>query len=138
MANTNNNDAAITWSASSTKSLTSNTTREASDAVSIHVDAVQASLQVKVDNSGTPSSGDTVDLWISWSPDASVYDTEEHAQFLGRLDTYATNDPGEDPTQRTYTLNVSGKQSFKLLSRGNQAASRNVTVSAIYNEHRMV
>lgn len=137
MANTNNNDAAVTWSASSTKSLTSNTTREASDAVSIHVDAVQASLQVKVDNSGTPSSGDTVDLWISWSPDASVYDTEEHAQFLGRLDTYANNDPGEDPAQTTYTLNVSGKQSFKLLARGNQAASRNVTLSAIYNEHRM-
>lgn len=137
MANTNNNDAAVQWSASSTKSLTSNTTREASDAVSIHADAVQASLQVKVDNSGTPASGDTVDLWISWSPDASVYDTEEYAQFLGRLDTYATNDPGEDPAQRTYTLNVSGKQSFKLLARGNQAASRNVTLSAIYNEHRM-
>lgn len=137
MANSNNNDAAVTWSASSTKSLTSNTTREASDAVSINADAVQASLQVKVDNSGTPASGDTVDLWISWSPDASVYDTEEHAQFLGRLDTYATNDPGEDPAQRTYTLDVSGKQSFKLLARGNQAASRNVTLSAIYNEHRM-
>lgn len=137
MANSNNNDAAVTWSASSTKSLTSNTTREASDAVSINADAVQASLQVKIDNSGTPASGDTVDLWISWSPDASVYDTEEHAQFLGRLDTYATNDPGEDPASRTYTLNVSGKQSFKLLARGNQAASRNVTLSAIYNEHRM-
>lgn len=137
MANSNNNDAAVTWSASSTKSLTSNTTREASDAVSINADAVQASLQVKIDNSGTPASGDTVDLWISWSPDASVYDTEEHAQFLGRLDTYATNDPGEDPAQRTYTLDVSGKQSFKLLARGNQAASRNVTLSAIYNEHRM-
>lgn len=137
MANTNNNDAAVTWSASSTKSLTSNTTREASDAVSVHVDAVQASLQVKADNSGTPASGDTVDLWISWSPDATNYDTEEHSQFLGRLDTYATNDPGEDPAGKSFALNVSGKQSFKLLARGNQAASRNVTLSAIYNEHRM-
>lgn len=137
MANTNDNDSALQWSASSTKSLTSNTTREASDAKTIHADAVSASLQVKADNSGTPASGDTVDLWIAWSPDASSYDTEEHAQYLGRLDTYGSNDPGEDPALKSYTLRVSGKQSFKLLARGNQAASRNVTLSAIYNEHRM-
>jgi len=137
MANTNNNDAALTWSSSGTVSLTSNTTRVASDAVSVHVDAVQASLRVLVDNAGTPASGDTIDLWIAWSPDASAFDTEEHAQFLGKLDTYATNDPGEDPAAKTFTLNVSGKQSFKLLARGNQAASRNITLSAIYNEHRM-
>ena len=49
--------------------------------MSIHVDAVQASLQVKVDNSGTPASGDYVDLWIKWSPDATEYDTDEHAMF---------------------------------------------------------
>lgn len=137
MANTNDNEVAITWSSSSTKSLTSNTTREASDARTIHADAVQASLQVSADNAGTPASGDTVDLWIAWSPDASTYDTEEHAQWLGKLDTYGSNDPGEDPARKTFTLNVSGKQAFKLLARGNQSASRNVTLSAIYNEHRM-
>ena len=136
MANTNDNDAAVQWSASSTKSLNS-TSRFDSDAVSIHVDAVQASLQVKVDNSGTPASGDYVDLWIKWSPDATEYDTDEHAMFLGRLDTVAANDPGEDPATRTFDLNVSGKQSFKLTSKANQGGTRAITISAIYNEHRM-
>lgn len=136
MANTNNNDAAIQWSASSTKSL--NTTgRFDSDAVSIHADAVQASLQVKVDNSGTPASNDVVDVWIKWSADGTEYDTDEHAMYLGRLDTVAANDPGEDPATRTFTLNVSGKQSFKLTSRAFQGGTRAITISAIYNEHRM-
>ena len=57
MANTNDNDAAIQWSASSTKSLNS-TSRFDSDAVTIHVDAVSAALQVTMDNSGTPASGE--------------------------------------------------------------------------------
>jgi hypothetical protein len=137
MANSNNNTTTVQWSASSSVSLTSNTTRQASDAVSINADAVQASIRVKADNAGTPASGDTVDVWVSWSADGTNYDTEEHAQFLGRLDTYGTNDPGEDPAAKVFTLNVSGKQKFKLLTRGNQAASRNVTITAEYNEHRM-
>lgn len=136
MANSNNNDAAVLWSASSTKSLNS-TSRFDSDAVSINADAVTASLQVKVDNSGTPASGDYVDCWIKWSPDASEYDTDENAMYLFRLDTVAANDPGEDPATRTITLNISGKQSFKLVSKANQGGTRAVTISAIYNEHRM-
>lgn len=136
MANTNNNDAAVQWSASSTKSLNS-TSRFDSDAVSVNADAVTASLQVKCDNSGTPASGDYVDLQIRWSADATEYDTDEHSMFLGRIDTYATNDPGEDPGTKTFMINVSGKQSFKLVSKANQGGTRAVTISAIYNEHRM-
>lgn len=137
MANSNNNTTTVQWSGSGSVSLTSNTTRVASDAVTIHADAVEGAIQVKADNAGTPASGDTVDLWVVWSVDGTNYDTEEHAQFLGRLDTYGTNDPGEDPASRTYSLNVNAKQKFKLLSRGNQAASRNQTITAVYNEHRM-
>ena len=137
MANSNNNTTTVQWSASGSVSLTSNTTRVASDAVTVHADAVEGAIQVKADNAGTPASGDTIDLWVVWSVDGTNYDTEEHAQFLGRLDTYGTNDPGEDPASRTYSLNVNAKQKFKLLSRGNQAASRNQTITATYNEQRM-
>ena len=137
MANSNDNDSALQWSASSSTSLTSNTARVASDAKTIHADAVGASLRVLCDNAGTPASGDTIDLWIAWSPDGTNYDTDEHAMFLGRLDTFGTNDPGEDPAAKTFFLAVSGFQSFRLLARGNQSASRNITLSAIYNEHRM-
>ncbi len=105
--------------------------------MTIHADAVQASIQVKADNSGTPASGDYVDLWIAWSPDATNYDTDEHAMPLGRLDTVAANTPGEDPATATYALNVSGKQKFKLLSKANQGGTRAITLTAVYNEHRM-
>lgn len=136
MANSNNNDAAVLWSAASTKSLNS-TSRFDSDAVTIHADAVSAALQVKCDNSGTPAAGDYVDVWIKWSPNASEYDTDEHAQYIGRIDTVAANTPGEDPATRTFNIEVSGKQSFKLSTTANQGGTRAITVSAIYNEHRM-
>lgn len=136
MANSNNNDAAILWSASSTVSLSS-ASRVDSDAVTIHADAVSAVIQVKADNSGTPAAGDVVNLWIKWSPDGTSYDTDEHAMPLPRLDTVAANDPGEDPATRSYTIAVSGKQSFKLSSAAPLGATRAITVSAIYNEHRM-
>lgn len=137
MANSNNNTTTVQWSASGSVSLTSNTTRVASDAVTVHADAVEGAIQVKADNAGTPASGDTIDLWVVWSVDGTNYDTEEHAQFLGRLDTYGSNDPGEDPAVKTFSLRVNAKQKFKLLSRGNQAASRNQTITATYNEQRM-
>lgn len=136
MANTNNNDAAVTWSAASTKSLNSSS-RVDSDAVTVHVDAVSAVIQVTADNSGTPAAGDVVNLWIKWSSDASQYDTDEHAMALGALDTVAANTPGEDPATRTYTIPVSGRQAFKLSAAAPQGGTRAITLSAIYNEHRM-
>lgn len=137
MANSNNNTTTVQWSASSTKSLNSSS-RVDSDAVSINADAVQGAIQVTCDNSGTPASGDYVDLWIKWSLDGgTTYDTDEHAMFLGRIDTVAANDPGEDPATRTFSLNVSGKRNFKLTAKANQGSTRAVTISAVYNEHRM-
>lgn len=136
MANSNANNTAILWSAASTKSL-STASRVDSDAQTIHADAVQGSIQVTADNSGTPAAGDVVNVYIKWSADASTYDTDEHALPLGVLDTVTANDPGEDPATRTFTLNVSGKRSFKLSAAAPQGASRAITLSAIYNEHRM-
>lgn len=134
---TNDHDAAVTWSASSTLTMSNNTTRYVSDAIPIHATAVLASLQVKADNSNaTPQSGDVAELWIAWSPDGVNFDSEEHAMELGQLDTVGANDPGEDPATRTYTIEVLGKQALKLISRGPQSASRNIALSAIYNESR--
>lgn len=135
MANTNDNDVAITWSASSTKSLNS-TSRFDSDARSVNANAMTASLTVTCDNSGTPASGDYVDVWLKQSSDASGFETDEHALYLGRLDTYGSNDPGEDPATKTYMIDVSGIQSFKLTSKANQGGTRAVTISAVYNEHQ--
>lgn len=139
MANTNDNDAAILFGGTSTvsspKSLNS-TSRFTFDAVTVHVDAVAASLTIKLDNQGTPASGDWVDLQIAWSADASNYDTDEHAAYLPRMDTYGSNDPGEDPCTRTFTLNVAGKQSFKLIARANQGGTRAITLVGVYNELR--
>lgn len=137
MANTNNNNTVVTWSAASTKSLAVNATRYDSDAITIHADAVGGFLQVTVDNSGTPAAGDVVDLWIKWSTDTSAYDTDEHAMPLGRMDTVAASTPGEDPATRTYKIDVSGGRSFKLSANAPQGTSRAITLSAIYNEHRM-
>jgi hypothetical protein len=136
MANSNNNNTTLLWSGSGTRSLNS-TARVPSDVVSINADAVQGALQVTVDNSGTPASGDTVDLWVSWHVNGTLLDTDEHSQFLGRLDTFGSNDPGEDPATKTFTLNVSGKRGFDLVARANQGATRAIAISAIYNEHRM-
>jgi hypothetical protein len=136
MALTNDHDVALTWSASSTQTMSNNTTRYTSDARSIDATAIAATLRVLVDNAGTPASGDVVNLWISWSPDGTNFDTDEHAMPLGMLDTVAANDPGEDPAAKTYRLPINGSQSFKLIALAPQSATRNVTLSAIYNEQR--
>lgn len=137
MANSNANNSPVQWSASSTKSLNS-TARFDSDAVPVNADAVQGALQVTCDNNGTPATGDYVDLWIKWSLDGgTTYDTDEHAMYLGRIDTVSANDPGEDPATRTYTLSVGARRNFKLTAKANQGGTRAITISAIYNEHRM-
>lgn len=136
MALNNDNYVDLTWSSNSTQTLSNNTTRYASDARSIDATAIAATLRVLADNAGTPAAGDVVDLWIAWSPDGTNFDTEEHAMPLGRLDTVAANDPGEDPAAKTYRLPINGAQSFKLIARAPQSATRNITLSAIYNEQR--
>lgn len=137
MANSNTNSAVVTWAAAATKSLNNNTTRFDSDVVTVHADAVSAVLQVTIDNSGTPAAGDVVDLWIKWTADASLYDTDEHAMPLGRMDTVPANLPGEDPATRTYRLDVTGARAFKISANSPAGGTRPITLSAVYNEHRM-
>lgn len=136
MPNSNNNNTVLSWSASNTVSLNT-ANRVLSDAVSINANAVQGAIRVNAVNGSSPVSGDTVDLWASWSVDGTAFDTDEHSLYLGRLDTFLTNDPGENPAAKTFDLNVSGKRSFKLIARAAQGASRAITLSAVYNEHQM-
>jgi hypothetical protein len=126
----------VTWSGSN--SVTINSTAVArSDTVLINAEDWDASLQVTADNQGTPASGDTCEVYIEWSSDGgTTWDTYEYSTFLGVLNTYPNDTPGEDPARRTFNLPVSGKSAFRVVAYCAQAGSRNVVVSARLNTHR--
>lgn len=131
----------ILWSTASSVSLSTNS-RVDSDALGLNIEDWDGSVQLSADNSGTPASGDTVDVYVKWSngdvlgDSGDDYDTDEHAQFVCRLDTFATNTPGEDPARATVPLKVSGKKAMKLSVVANQGASRAVTFRARLVTHR--
>lgn len=135
------NEVGITWSSAASISLNTNN-RQDSDAVALNVEDWDGALQISADNSGTPASGDTVDVYVKWTTGDLLgdtgddYDTDEHAQFLCRLDTYATNTPGEDPVRKTVPLAVSGKKGLKVSAVANQGATRSVTLRARLVTHR--
>jgi hypothetical protein len=136
------NEQQVTWSSGSTSvTLSSNNTRSTSDAMTFNVEDWDADLILYADNAGTPASGDTVDFYIHYSAGdlnadaADDYATAEHAEFLCRLDTYATNTPGEDPAAKVIPIRAtSGK--FKVSCEGPQVASRNIACRARVVSHR--
>ena len=140
MANSRNNTTAVAFGGTSTvttpKALNS-TSRFVFDAVTIHADAVAGSLEVYLDNQGTPASGDWADIQVAWSADGSNYETDEHALVLRRGNTFGTDDPGEDPCRVVIPLSLAGNQSFKLIARANQGGTRTINLTARYNEFRM-
>lgn len=125
----------ITWSAAN--SLTLNTaTQTDSDAYTFDSTDVGCSIQVSVDNQGTPQAGDVLTVYIKYSNGdisagggADTFDTNEYAQFLMQLDTVAANTPGEDPAIKTVDIPVSAK-AFKLSISSPNAATRNMLVKA--------
>ena len=129
------NETQVTWSSASTISLNS-TSRFNSDTVTLNIEDWDGSIQLLADNSGTPASGDVVDVYIKWSNDGTNFDTDEHAEFVTRLDTYATNTPGEDPAGRTVPIDVSGKKAFKVSAVAAQGGTRAITFSAYLVTHR--
>lgn len=129
--------AQIQWGGANSVTLSSNNTRSDSDAVLFDATDVAAVVQVSADNAGTPASGDTVDVYAKFTAgdvlgdSGDDYDTNEFAVFLGRLDTYGTNVPGEDPVRATFSLNAFiGAKGVKLSVEGPQVASRNIVVRA--------
>lgn len=129
------NETQVTWSSASSITLSS-ATRTDSDAFTINENDIAGSIQISADTSGTPASGDVLDVYVKWSTGdilgdtGNDYDTSEHAQFLCRLDTYATNTPGEDPARKTVPLAVLGKKACIISVEAPQAATRNVVVRA--------
>lgn len=134
-------DGQVLWSSSNTKSLNS-TSRFDSDAVTVSDGDISYQLQLAADNSGTPASGDYVDVYIKCTngdvknDSSDDYDTDEHATYLTRLDTYGSNTPGEDPAVRTLDVSsiVCGVKGWKVSAVANQGGTRAVTFSARYSK----
>lgn len=130
----------ITWSSANSITLNSNSA-QTSDALTFNAETWEADIQFSADNSGTPASGDYVDVWIAWTTGDVLgdtgddYDTTEHAEFMCRLDTYGSNTPGEDPARKTIGIRT-GAKGFKVIAQANQGASRSVTFRAMVSEHR--
>lgn len=130
----------VQWSGANTK-LTTAATEYISDPITLDDSCVSLSIQLHADNSGTPASGDTAIFRIQWSngdvaaDTGDDYDTSEHSQFIGQLDTFSTNTPGEDPARMTVTVTPVAKK-FKIGVTCANAATRNVTVSARIDEQR--
>lgn len=130
----------ITWSSAASVTLSS-ATASTSDAFSYNLEDWDAELAVHVDNAGTPASGDVVNVRVAYSGgniDGSAgddYATTEHAESVGRLDTWSTNSPGEDPALLVVPLRT-GAKALKLVVDAPQAASRNIVVRAGVITHR--
>lgn len=131
----------IAWSAAASVTITSNTSYNRSDAVTLSVETWEAAIQVSADNSGTPAAGDVVYIYVAYSAGdllgdtGNDYDTDEHAVFLGVLDTYATDTPGEDPARKTFPLPTTAPLAIQVLALAPQAASRNIVLRARLVEH---
>jgi len=131
------NESQVLWSTASSISL-STTSAFTSDAVAINADDAGGSVQVSADNAGTPSLGDVVDVYVTWSNgdilgnSGDDFDTTEHAEWLCRLDTYGINTPGENPVRKTIPLRVYGKKAFKIIAVAAQGATRAITFRARY------
>lgn len=135
------NEQQVLWSSASSVSLSTNS-RVDSDAISLNIEDWDGALQVSADNSGTPASGDIVDVYAKWTTgdvlgdSSDDYDTDEHAEFICRLDTFSTNTPGEDPARKTISLDLSGKKGLKVSAVAAQGASRAITFRARLVTHR--
>lgn len=88
----------------------------------------QGQLFVKIDHSGTPGSGDTVDFWFEQSggdPDgtgSNEFETDEQGTFSATLDANA-----DDPARSMVELPIP-QVAAELLAKNN--AGESVTVSA--------
>lgn len=132
----------VNWSSVASKALVDDSV-VASDIISIDATTVSGTIQVSCSTAGTPTSGDTVTFWAAYSSGDLLgdtgddFDTNEYAKPLGIVDTFTTNTPGENPARTTLILPTVAAKSFKLLAAATaNAATRNITIRAIYTEVR--
>lgn len=132
----------ITWSSATSVTLSSNDTRSVSDAVTFNVEDWEADLYVSADNADTPESGDYVEFYIHYtagdsdSGGSDDYATNEYAELLGRLNTFGTDTPGEDPAARVFPIRTAAK-SFKVSVEGPRVATNNIVCRARVVTHRI-
>lgn len=134
----------ITWSAANTQSLNS-VNWFVSDAITLNDSDWEGSIQLRADNSGTPASGDTVEVRILYSvgdvdngggandfPDANTAGTTaSQANFLAMLDTYNNY----DPDSKVVPIDTAPK-AFKIAARAAQGGTRAITLAARLITHR--
>lgn len=113
-----------------------------SDAITLNAEDWDASLQVSADNQGTPATGDNVEVYVAFSngdllgDGGNDFDTFEYSTFLGSLNTYSADSPGEDPARRTFEIKASGKVAVRFGFYAGQAATRNIAVRGRFVTHR--
>ena len=122
----------IVWSAANNLSISAGSTGT-SDAFTFDATSFNATITLKADNNGTPTSGDKVDFYLLYTngdPDGTSsdeYDSATQGTWLATLDTN-TN----DPAQTTVAINPSAKGG-KIYAKNN-AGSNGITVSATMYE----
>lgn len=130
----------VAWSTAASITVSANTQAD-SDAMTVDATTIAAGLVIHAKNQGTPASGDYIDIWLKptvGDVDGTAgddYTTDEHAVFLVRLNTYGTDNPGEDPARAYVEIPIAMK-GFKLSHKANQAATRSIVLRARLHEVR--
>lgn len=134
----------VPWGGSNTKSLNTNSWF-VTDEVLFNGEDWDGEVQIRADNSGTPASGDTVEVRILYTagdldngggpndyPDVNTAgSTAARAEFAALLDTYNNYDPdGTTVPVRT------GHKGFKIAARAAQGATRAITLAVRLITHR--
>lgn len=135
------NETQLTWAAASSVTL-SNANIIASDAITFDATDVKGSIMVSADNAGIPASGDIIEVWAAYTcgdvlgDSGDDYETDEHAWYLGVLDTFGSNTPGEAPARRSFPVDVAGRKGMKLLVKAPLAATSNIVIRARLHTQR--
>jgi hypothetical protein len=136
------NETNLTWSSTAVLTLAANNTRYVSDELAFNAEDWEADIYLLADCAATAATGDYVECFIHYTAgdadgDASNdYPTNDYAEYLGRLNVYATDTPGEDPAARVLPLRTAAK-AIKVSVEGPQVASRNINVRARVITHRV-
>lgn len=122
----------IQFGAANSTSLVSGAAKS-SDTVSLATTTVMLGITIKVDNKGTPASGDTCTVYMLPSAgDPDGVSTDEHASNSHGILLAVLNTNLEDPAIRSLEIPSAFQSAqFRFL---NNAASNSYTISAVLTE----
>lgn len=139
MASTKN-ETVVQFSAIDEITINNSNTWNLSDLVALNVEDWDAELLIWVDNQGTPTSGDTVEvraLYTNGNVDGAAgddYVNADNGEFLAFLDTY-NNDDGNGVVLASVPVRTC-PDGFKLAVKAAAGATRNVKFRALLQTHR--